>query len=106
MLKEAGIVLLAALATLTVVAPEWTIDVGSGLKVFSHLFGEEAALTGSYKSSVQSIIDPAPTGYATERVKSIFNTLSKDYSIMLVASAWRVRFDCGPSVHCPSASEL
>lgn len=84
-IKEAGLVLLALLVTLTIVAPEWITSIGHVSAHFSRLFGEGAADVSIADDNVDDVMrrlmssERDWTGY--------FKILLKDYNIVLTFSA-------------------
>jgi hypothetical protein len=84
-LKEAGIVLLALLITLTVVAPEWTASIGTMPMSFSRLLGTGVTATGPAEGDVDDAMrrlmasEQDWTGY--------FTIILKDYNVVLTLCA-------------------
>jgi len=79
MVKEAGIVLLTTMVTLTVVAPAWTMNIGSLHKNFSSLTSVTPTGTseGNIRDAIKLVgrVDAGRTGY--------LKVLLKDYNLAL-----------------------
>lgn len=86
LVKEAGLVLLALLVTLTVVAPEWTMSIGSLHRSFSRVLGIEATSTISSEADLQDDIVDLTT-YHGKKWAGYFYILLKEYNIVLTCSA-------------------
>ena len=85
MLKEAGLVLIALLVTLTIVAPEWTSIMGTLHNNFSRLLGTDSPSTikGDLKATVASI-----TMYRTPDGVTYLERLFRPYNVVLTISAF------------------
>ena len=101
MLKEAGIVLLTMLATLTVVAPEWMTSIGSLPNYFSQILGKVQAATGPYKGDIRDAITLLREGRIAEwegYINFLLNYQTFALSISALMGAgfglfWRRRWD-------------
>ena len=85
MLKEAGIVLLALFVTLTIVAPEWTLSIGTLHKHFSRFLGTTSpvAMQDELKATIDSITIHYTTGGTT-----YLEHLFRPYNVVLTISAF------------------
>lgn len=83
MCKEAGIVVVTLLVILTVVAPEWTLSVGTIHENFSRLLGSANPMPGedSFQATIDSITIESQTG------KNYFERLFSQYNVILTLSA-------------------
>ncbi len=86
MLKEAGIVLLTTLVTLTVVAPEWTTSAGYVQKNFSLILGQTGDPTGAFEGDIREAIPLLQKRLSTQWT-GYFKPLLKDYNLTLSISA-------------------
>jgi len=85
-LKEAGIVLLVTLATLTVVAPEWTTSMTSPHKSFSRILEKEAAATGPHEGDFDDAINSVTISRGKDRM-GYFKSLLNKYNLALTFTA-------------------
>lgn len=85
-LKEAGLVVLTLLVTLTVLAPEWVMSLDSLHANFDHILGKKVAHDASQDGLVLEVID-AVTIYRGKEWTQYFAVLLKPYNVVLTLSA-------------------
>ncbi len=86
MLKEAGIVVVAALVTLTLVAPEWTTSIGTLYKHFVPLVEESATPKGTFEGTLKEAVHLVTIRSGTEWI-GYFKILLQDYNLPLTFTA-------------------
>jgi 4-amino-4-deoxy-L-arabinose transferase-like glycosyltransferase len=85
-LKEAGLVVLTLLVTLTVVAPEWVMRLDSLHTNFSNIFGQAPSRYDAQEGPLLEAID-AVTIYGGKEWATYFVILLKPYNVVLTLSA-------------------
>lgn len=86
MVKESGVVLLTTFATLTIIAPEWIVDLRANLKPYSTVTNRQGATTGAFEGGRKEAFRLVTTLRGSDWTGHV-RSLARDHNLLLTVCA-------------------